>query len=100
MEIGAHEIALIGVGGTVVGAIIGAWISYRLAVQLEGINSKKHAGRRFVSIFHAELSEVYPYPINWPKDIASYLESRFNKLNAAVGEYRHYLPHEKRSSFR
>jgi len=99
LELGAYEIALIGVGGTVVGAFIGAWISYKFSLQLAEINSRKEAARKIISTFYQELSDVYPYPINWPDDIDAFLRSKFTILNAAVGEFRHYLPKEKWEGF-
>lgn len=99
MDIGTYEVALIGVGSVISGAMVGAWISYKLAIQLHDYQTKKNAGRRLVSTFHTELSEVYPYPIKWPRDISSYLDSKFTPLNAAIGEFRHFLPKSKRDSF-
>lgn len=99
MELGAYEIALIGVGGTIAGALVGAWISYKFAIQLAEINSRKEAARKIISTFHKELSDVYPFPINWPDDIDFFLRSKFTILNAAVGEFRHYLPPENWGEF-
>ena len=92
MEIGAYEIALIGVGGTVVGALLGAWIAYRFSLKLADINVRREANRRLIAVFHSELSDIYPTPVNWPKDIDNFLHSKFSILQAAVGEFRHYLP--------
>ena len=91
MELSAYEIALISIGGTIAGTLIGVLISYRLTLKLSAINAKRDATQRFVATFHRELSDIYPYPIKWPEDISIFLESKFNVLNAAVGEFRHYL---------
>lgn len=99
MELSAYEIALIGVGGTVVGTLIGAWISYIFAIQLAEVNARKEAARKIISTFHQELSEIYPYPIKWPKNITAFLESKFTAINAAVGEFRYFLPGEKWGDF-
>lgn len=99
MELSAYEIALISVGGTIAGALIGAWISYKLAIQLAEVNARKEADRKIISTFHRELSDVYPYPINWPENIVAFLESKFTTLNAAVGEFRHYLTPEQWEGF-
>ncbi|MCR4318980.1 MAG: hypothetical protein NUV74_01415 [Candidatus Brocadiaceae bacterium] len=99
MNLSAYEIALISVGGTISGALMGAWISYKLAVQLTEISARREAARKILSTFHRELSEIYPYPIKWPENITVFLESKFAVLNAAVGEFRHYLPDKKRDNF-
>lgn len=97
--LGTYDIALIGVGGTVIGTLIGAWISYKLSIQLADISSKKEATRKIISIFHSELSDVYPYPINWPDNIDNLLRSKFTILNSAVGEFRHCLSKEKQEEY-
>ncbi len=99
MNIGAYEIALIGIGGTIVGAILGAWLTYRFSLNLSDINDRREANRKFLSTFHNELSDIYPTPVNWPDDIDSYLRSKFKFLQAAVGEFRHYLPIDEWDSF-
>ncbi len=92
MEVGAYEIALIGVGGAVVGALLGALIAYWLSLKLADINVKREANRRLVSSFHRELADIYPTPVCWPKDVDNFLRSKFSNLQAAVGEFRYYLP--------
>lgn len=92
MELGPYEIALIGVGGTIVGTLIGAWIAYRFSIKLSEINARREANHRLINAFHRELSEIYPTPVNWPEDIDNFLRSKFSNLQAAVGEFRHHLP--------
>ena len=99
MEIGAYEIALIGVGGTIVGALIGAWIAHRFSLKLFELTIRREANRRFISVFHQELSDIYPTPVNWPNDIHGFLSCKFPALQAAVGEFRHYLPVDKWEAF-
>ena len=99
MQVGAYEIALIGVGGAVVGALIGAWIAYRFSLEIANINARREANRHLISAFHRELADIYPTPVNWPKDIDSYLRSKFSSLQAAVGEFRHYLPIQEWEDF-
>lgn len=99
MNIGAYEIALIGIGGTIIGAIIGAWLTYRFSLYLSDINDRREASRKFLSTFHNELSDIYPTPVNWPENIDSFLRSKFKFLQAAVGEFRHYLPTKDWDSF-
>lgn len=99
MEVGAYEIALISVGGTVVGALLGAWIAYRFSLKLSDINVRRDANRRLIATFHRELADIYPTPVNWPKVIDNFLRSKFSILQAAVGEFRHYLPAQEWEDF-
>ena len=99
MNIGLYEIALIGVGGTIIGALLGAWITYRFALKLSIINNRQEANRKFLSAFHNVLSEIYPTPVSWPDDIDYFLRERFSLLQAAIGEFRHYLPTEEWDDF-
>jgi len=99
LEVGAYEIALIGVGGAVVGALLGAWIAYRFSLKLADFNVRREANRRLIAAFHRELADIYPTPVNWPEDIVSFLRSKFSILQAAVGEFRHYLPMQKWEDF-
>jgi len=99
LEVGAYEIALIGVGGALVGALVGAWIAYRFSLKLADNNARREANRRLISAFHSELSDIYPTPVNWPNNIDSFLKSKFSKLQAAVGEFRHYLPIQEWQAF-
>ena len=99
MEVGVYEIALIGVGGTVVGALLGAWIAYRFSLKLADINARQEANRRFIATFHRELADIYPTPVNWPSHISRYLGEKFTTLQAAVGEFRNYLPVEEWEAF-
>ena len=99
MEVGAYEIALIGVGGTVNGALLGALITYRLSLKLADINARREANRRLIVAFHKELSDIYPTPVNWPENIDTFLRSKFSTLQAAVREFRHYLPVQEWKDF-
>jgi hypothetical protein len=99
LEVGAYEIALIGVGGAVIGALLGAWIAYRFSIKLADINVRREANRRLIAVFHRELADIYPTPVNWPEDIDNFLRSKFSILQAAVGEFRHYLPVQEWKDF-
>ena len=99
MEVGAYEIALIGVVGAVVGALLGAWITYRFSLKLTDINVRREANHRLIAAFHRELADIYPTPVNWPDDIDNFLRSKFSILQAAVGEFRYYLPVQEWKDF-
>ncbi len=90
----SFEIAMIGVGGTVIGVLIGAWAAYRYSIKLSIANDKRIANRQLRSAFHNELKDIYPNPANWPKntlDIDPFLKSKFTTLQTAVAEFRYYL---------
>jgi hypothetical protein len=99
MQLGAWEIAIIGVGGTVAGSLIGAWIGYRLSLQLEAVKARRKASERFIDVFYTELADVYPTSVNWPKDIDQFLRLKFPVLRTAVSKFRHYLPPKEWDSF-
>ena len=99
MEVSAYEIALIGVGGTIVGALIGALISYRFSLELANRNFRRAVNDRLITAFHKELGGIYPNPADWPKDIDKFLRSKFSSLQAAVGEFRQYLPAHEWEAF-
>ena len=99
MTISAYEIALISTGSTIVGALLGTWLGYRLSLQLAAINAKRQASQRLISTFHRELGDLYPALVNWPENIDGFLRSKFTALNCATGEFRHYLPHNEWDSF-
>jgi hypothetical protein len=92
LEIGAYEIALIGIGGIVVGTLLGAWVAYLFSLKLADINFRREANRRLIAAFHSELTDIYPTTVNWPENIDTFLGSKFSILQAAVGEFRHYIP--------
>lgn len=84
--------ALIGVGGAIIGALVGSWITYRFSINLADIIDRRKANHMFIRTFHKELADVYPTPVNWPEDMNRFLRSKFTILQAAVGEFRYYLP--------
>lgn len=92
MQLDAWEIAVIGVGGTIAGSLIGAWIGYILTLQLEAIKARRKASEQFIEVFYSELVDVYPTPVTWPKDIDQFLRLKFPVLRAAVGKFRHFIP--------
>jgi len=98
-ELTAYDIAIISGGFATVGTLIGTLLSYRFAIKLAAVNARKEAAQKFISIFHTELSGLYPYPIKWPDNIIDFLESKFIILNAAVSDFRHCLTPDKWEAF-
>lgn len=102
IELNAYQIALIGVASALLGSLLGSLLSYRLALKLASNNAKREAAQKFISTFHRELADIYPHPIKWPKEahgITAFLESKFSVLNAAVGEFRRYIPSKEWEGF-
>ena len=88
-------VALIGVGGTrigtIVGAILGAWLTHRYAVTLADSNAKRFAGMKLREAFAPEIAKFSdPKRLNMITS-AGILESAFEKHQLAVDEFRFYL---------
>ncbi|MCK7599088.1 hypothetical protein M0G74_17575 [Microbulbifer sp. CAU 1566] len=94
-----YEIALIGVAGTIVGALLGSILTYRLSVNLSDRSHRLLASRKLVSVFAKELADVYPTSVNWPENIDGYLRQKFTILQAAVSEFRFSLPESEWAAF-
>jgi len=87
-----YEIALIGIGGSLVGVLVGALLTYRFALKLADRSERLQINRNLIKVFTSELSDVYPTAVNSPENIDPYLRSKFSKLQAAVAEFRLHLP--------
>jgi len=86
-------------------AVIGAIL---LALFVGWINSKlkrkdrfANASLKFRTIFLQELKDIYPDPVNWPDSygIDGLLRSKFPTLQAAVEDFRFFLPWYKKYFF-
>ena len=51
MHLNAYEIAVIGVFGTIIGALLGAWIGYRLSMSLAKDAERRRAFVKLVKEF-------------------------------------------------
>lgn len=58
MQLGAYEIAIIGVGGAVVGALISAWATYRLTLSYSEIMRRQTAYENFRKSFATVVTEL------------------------------------------
>ena len=81
-----YDLAFIGVGGTVLGAIVGAMIAFCLALRLADINARRFAGLKLREAFAPEIAK-FRQPLNWML-VVSILEAAFEKHNVAVNEFR------------
>ena len=59
-------------------------------------NRKRHARavNRFRLSIHSILSDLYPEPINWPKNIDVYLCEKLPAMQRTIEEFRYRVPQE------
>jgi hypothetical protein len=101
MDIGPYVIALIGVGGIIVGALLGAWIGFRLSVSLARIKEIERAKRRLREAFKTELLALSPSQHALGEDLPQFLERSFKKHREAIFDYSLYLkPKDKRELYK
>lgn len=86
--------------------IAGALIMAAITAYLAEFNSRRSrlavAAEKFRIIFLTELIGLYPIPSNWPSDVNGIdrvLREIFPKLNAAVAEFRRFIPWYRRKFF-
>lgn len=86
--------------------ISGTLIMFAIGAYLVGLNNKRNrfanASQKFRNTILTELKDVYPHPVNWPKnslDIEPFLKSKFASLQTAVEEFKRTLPWHKRKTF-
>jgi hypothetical protein len=86
--------------------ISGTLIIVAIGAYLVGLNNKRNrfanASQKFSNAMLTELKDIYPNPVNWPKDtlnIKHLLKSKFINLQVAVEEFKRTLPWYKRKAF-
>jgi hypothetical protein len=85
-----------------VGILFVAIANHRLTFWREREARRVNACQKFNSSIITSLSGLYPVPSNWPSHVNStirILESKFPALQAAVTEFRPYVPWYKKRSF-
>jgi len=84
--------------GTLVLACFGAYLTWR-----NGYKGRvAAASTKFRATVLAAFSGLYPHEVNWPSrssDIAHMLKEKFPELQAAVSEFRPYVPWWRRRAF-
>lgn len=87
-----YEIALISVGGTLLGAFVGGLISLYQSDRSSRRTQRLEENRRLINTFTTELSDIYPTVSYRPGDIDSFPKKKFPILQAAIREFRFSLP--------
>ena len=82
--------------GAIVGFLVRSLIDHLLAKsrteedrRIKGFND---AATKFRSTIINELVGLYPIPIDWPRDVAGRLNATFPKIQAAVEEFKPFVP--------
>ena len=99
MNVTVYDVALIGGGFTVLGALIGALVTYQFSLKLMQRSMKLEAGRRLVAAFSNELATLDPVNKKQNLNVEQVLQSSFNRHYAAVIEFSHYLNERDKKAF-
>jgi len=99
MALTAYDIALIGGGFTVLGALIGASVTYCLALELARRNAKRDAGRRLREAFALELALMHPEHGKKDIKVEQILQDAFPKHSQAVIEFAFHLKDNEKKKF-
>jgi hypothetical protein len=99
MEIGTYEIALIGVGATIVGSLVGTWMGYRLSISLAVITAKKHSELKLRDAFRNEILMLNPARHALEEDLPTFLQKAFDKHETAIFDFSFYLKPKQQRGF-
>ena len=99
MNLTAYEIALIGVGGTIIGSLAGAWIGYRLSISLVEIQAKRNAGLKLREAFKDEIIALNPSQYALKEALPDFLNNAFYKHRSAIFDFAFLLPKKSEIAF-
>lgn len=91
MEPTAYEIAVIGGGFAIVGALIGTWSGYRLTLSLSQFTAKRDAATKFRAAFRDELLALNPALTMNAPDTCDLLTTAFEKHRVAIFDFKPFL---------
>jgi hypothetical protein len=86
----------------IAGGLIMAFVVAYLAGLNNRLNRLAAASANFRNVFLTELKGIYPIPFDWPKEgiaIDNRLRKAFPNLQAAVTEFKHFIPWYRRKLF-
>lgn len=81
-----------------VGSVL-ALLVHRLTIRRERKAAKRNAAANFRAAVHGALNDVYPLPVKWPDNIDHFLRRAFPALQAAVAQFRPFVPLWQRRAF-
>jgi hypothetical protein len=99
MQLSPYEIALVAGGFTILGAILGSWLTFRFSLELSNINSIRLAGIRLRDAFSPELTKLQTSDALGITEIPDMLKFSFHKHQAAVNEFRFFLKGKQLDGF-
>jgi hypothetical protein len=99
MNLNAYDIAVIGSGFTILGALIGALATFYFAIELARRNAKWDAGRRLRESFAPELAVMHPDQGKQDVNVEQLLQTAFPRHSQAVMEFRFYLKEKEKQKF-
>jgi hypothetical protein len=99
MSLTPIEVAFIAGGFTVLGALIGAWITYWFALKLSVKNARREAGRRLRETFTSELSILDPETGDKNVRASDLLEAALPKHRDAITEFAFYLSDKEKPAY-
>jgi hypothetical protein len=80
-------------------AVVGGVLTHRLSSRRDRQNARRNAAVVFRAAVHEALKDVYPLPVKWPDNIDHFLRGCFPALQAAVEQFRPFVPRWRRRAF-
>lgn len=91
--------AIIGVGGAIIGAFIGAWGTYHFALSLTRDNIKVTASAKLHAAFAPEIAQMRLFANGQKIDVRQLLPSAFPRHTTAIEEFGFYVPKEQKEEY-
>lgn len=82
-----------------VATVLTALLGGLLLLHVHRLNAFRAASVRFRGAVVSALGQIYPDPAVWPQDIDGFLRKLFPQLQAAVAEFRPFVPWYCRRAF-
>jgi hypothetical protein len=83
----------------ILAVVIVPLLTHRLAARRDRQSAKRNAAASFRAAVLSSLTGVYHLPLQWPEDITRFLETAAPVLQAAVAQFRQFLPWWQRRAF-
>lgn len=79
--------------------LLTALLAGLIVIYIARLNAKRTASAKFRECLLKAFVGMYPQASEWPKNVSTHLESKFPELQAAVQEYRYFVPWYSRWAF-